>query len=106
VTVGGEIRFPFRARWIAAGLAAGLSLSDIREMHFCLLVQIVGCSAISNGAKLEWAHLLQEERETLRNALDRLNTAPCLPLDSKLRSDWIVPPPSEGWPISAEAPNG
>jgi len=104
VTVGGEARFPFRARWTTAALAAGLSLAEIREIHFVLLLQIVGCHAQAKGAKLEWADLVASERETLRTTLDSLKEPPCPHPDLKLKLGSTLPPPSEGWPILDDPP--
>ena len=101
---GGEATFPFRARWIAAGLAAGLSLAEIKGMHFALLLQICAVHAQSQGAKLVWAKLLPSEAETLRGALDRLNSPAWPPVDSKSKWDWIPPPPSGAFPLLEDQP--
>lgn len=104
VTVGGPAVFPFRARWIAAGLAAGLSLEEVKGMHFALLLQICAVHAQAQGAKLVWANLVPSERETLRGALDRLISPAWPPVDSKSKLDWIPPPPNGVWPLLEDPP--
>ena len=102
--VGGEITFPFRAQWIAAGLSAGLSLAEIQSLPFALLLQIIGAAAQANGAKLQWATVLPSEAEALRKTLDRLKDHQWPPPDLESKLGSTVPPPSEGWPILDEAP--
>ena len=104
ITAGGEVRYSFRARWIANGLAAGLSLAEIKGMHFALLLQICGAIAQSKGAKLEWQNMLDGERETLRGVLDRLKAERWQEADSKLKWDLMPPLPNEVLPILEEAP--
>ena len=68
-----KARFPFRASWIAAGLTAGLTYSEIKTIHFCLLIQICYAAAQGKGANIRWSNMLSGERAALREALDKLN---------------------------------
>lgn len=107
VGVSNEAVFPFKARWTAYGLCCGLSLQEIKSLHFAELMILCGAVAQAKGAKLGWANALQSEKEDLRAQLNRLNNPKEWHHQNSISGlGSILPWPSEALPVLAEAQTG